>query len=152
MIRPPASEHSEMRQCEPENDIVVKILNKPPLLSNYYLFSSRKVWEYFLEICHQNNSLFGTTWASLRSQLDRAEVAKNYVLNPLAPEFVPNRLFHITRQAAEAAAAGATGGTFIQQGAAWPSYAGHHHHHPVMQHNPYQVGAALLLGLQFSRR
>lgn len=102
----------------------------------------RKVWEYFLEICHQNGSLFGTTWTQLRSQLDRAEVAKNYVLNPLAPEFVPNRLFHITRQAAEAAAAaaaaaGAAGGPYIQQGLAWNYIGGPHQQHPLMHANPY---------------
>ncbi|XP_046398120.1 probable helicase with zinc finger domain isoform X2 [Ischnura elegans] len=49
----------------------------------------RKVWERFLEICHANNSLFGVTWASLRSQLDGVETRRTYVLNPLAPEFVP---------------------------------------------------------------
>ncbi|KAG8234114.1 hypothetical protein J437_LFUL010961 [Ladona fulva] len=49
----------------------------------------RKVWERFLEICHANNSLFGTTWALLRSQLDGVETRRTYVLNPLAPEFIP---------------------------------------------------------------
>ncbi|KAK7502369.1 hypothetical protein BaRGS_00006322, partial [Batillaria attramentaria] len=103
----------------------------------------RKVWEYFLEICHQNHSLFGITWAQLRNQLDRAEVAKNYVLNPLAPEFVPNRLFHVTTKAAEAAMeaaraqAEAEEGSYGQHGSNWP-YMGPQHH-PVMQHSPYQM-------------
>ncbi|XP_041363275.1 probable helicase with zinc finger domain [Gigantopelta aegis] len=61
----------------------------------------RKVWEYFIEICSQNSSFHGLTWSQLRSQLESAEMAKTYVLNPLAPEFVPNRLFHVTIGEAE---------------------------------------------------
>lgn len=48
-----------------------------------------QVWERFIEICNTNNSLFGITWKSLRAQLDGVELKKTYVLNPLAPEFVP---------------------------------------------------------------
>lgn len=51
-----------------------------------------KVWERFIEICHQNKSLFGITWQMLKSQLDGVELRKTYVLNPLAPEFVPRAL------------------------------------------------------------
>ena len=54
----------------------------------------RKLWERFLEICNKQNSLYGITWNHLRSQLDGVEMKKTYVLNPLAPEFVPNRLRH----------------------------------------------------------
>lgn len=53
----------------------------------------RKVWERFIEICNQNKSLFGITWSHLRSQLDGVELKKTYVLNPLAPEFIP-RQYH----------------------------------------------------------
>ena len=91
------------------------------------------MWEYFLETCHQNKSLLGITWAELRSSLDRVEVAKNFVLNPLAPEFVPNRRFHVTLQVQEPAA-----GNMAPQGAAWPYFV--NQHHPVMQPSPYQVG------------
>lgn len=52
----------------------------------------RKVWERFIETCHQNKSLFGITWQSLKSQLDGVELRKTYVLNPLAPEFIPRSL------------------------------------------------------------
>lgn len=51
----------------------------------------RKVWERFIEICNQNKSLFGITWSLLRSQLDGVELKKTYVLNPLAPEFIPRQ-------------------------------------------------------------
>ncbi|XP_066992775.2 probable helicase with zinc finger domain isoform X2 [Anabrus simplex] len=51
----------------------------------------RKVWERFIEICNQNKSLFGITWSYLRSQLDGVELKKTYVLNPLAPEFIPRQ-------------------------------------------------------------
>ncbi|KAI4471147.1 dna2/nam7 helicase family [Holotrichia oblita] len=50
-----------------------------------------KVWERFIQICNENNSLFGITWSQLRSQLDGVEFKKSYVLNPLAPEFVPKK-------------------------------------------------------------
>ncbi|OWF45624.1 helicase with zinc finger domain [Mizuhopecten yessoensis] len=56
----------------------------------------RNIWEYYLEICHDNNSIFGTTWNQLKTQLTSADMRKTYILNPLAPEFVPNRVFHIT--------------------------------------------------------
>ena len=45
-------------------------------------------------MCHDNDSLHGIAWQPLREQLDRAELTKSFVLNPLAPEFVPNRQFH----------------------------------------------------------
>lgn len=50
-----------------------------------------KLWEKFIKICEENNSLYGITWASLRSQLDGVELKKSYVLNPLAPEFIPRK-------------------------------------------------------------
>lgn len=49
----------------------------------------RKVWERFLECCTENGSLFGITWSLLKAQMDGVEFKKTYVLNPLAPEFVP---------------------------------------------------------------
>ena len=49
----------------------------------------RKLWERFVETCHAHNSLFGVTWSTLRAMLDGVELKKTYVLNPLAPEFVP---------------------------------------------------------------
>ncbi|CRL07522.1 CLUMA_CG020487, isoform A [Clunio marinus] len=52
----------------------------------------RKVWERFIDTCHQNKSLYGITWQSLKSQLDGVELRKTYVLNPLAPEFIPRSL------------------------------------------------------------
>jgi hypothetical protein len=52
----------------------------------------RKVWERFIDICNQNKSLFGITWQILKSQLDGVELRKTYVLNPLAPEFIPRAL------------------------------------------------------------
>ena len=104
---------------------------QPDQLS-FHVRADRKVWEYFLETCHQNKSLLGITWAELRASLDRVEVAKNYVLNPLAPEFVPNRRFHITLQVQEPAT-----GNAVAQGAAWPYFV--NQAHPFMQPNPYQV-------------
>ncbi|XP_023294599.2 probable helicase with zinc finger domain [Lucilia cuprina] len=52
----------------------------------------RKVWERFIEICDENKSLFGLTMWQLRSQLDGVELKRGYVLNPLAPEFIPRSL------------------------------------------------------------
>ncbi|ESO87147.1 hypothetical protein LOTGIDRAFT_106967, partial [Lottia gigantea] len=61
----------------------------------------RKVWEYFLEICNQHSSFYGMTWSTLRAQLEGVEMTKTYTLNPLAPEFIPNRLYHITKAASD---------------------------------------------------
>lgn len=48
-----------------------------------------KVWERFIQICNENESLFGITWTQLKLQLDSIELKKIYTLNPLAPEFIP---------------------------------------------------------------
>lgn len=50
-----------------------------------------KVWERFIQICNDNNSLFGITWTQLKLQLDGIELKKIYSLNPLAPEFIPRK-------------------------------------------------------------
>lgn len=52
----------------------------------------RKVWERFISICNENQSLFGISWSMLRSQLDGVELKKTYTLNPLAKEFVPRAM------------------------------------------------------------
>lgn len=54
----------------------------------------RKVWECYLEECKENGSFFGMPWDAFKAQIEAAERRKTYVLNPLAPEFVPNRLYH----------------------------------------------------------
>ncbi|XP_078736783.1 putative helicase with zinc finger domain [Lampetra fluviatilis] len=61
----------------------------------------RKLWERFIGACHDSGSLQGTTLEQIRAELDGVELKKSYVLNPLAPEFVPRAL----RAAAAAAAA-----------------------------------------------
>ena len=62
----------------------------------------RKFWLRYLETCDKNKSLFGVTWWQLQRQLDGLELKKTYILNPLAPEFVPNRLRHATLTGAAA--------------------------------------------------
>jgi len=62
----------------------------------------RQFWLRYLETCHKHGSLFGVTWSQLQRQLDGLELQKTYVLNPLAPEFVPNRLRHATLTGAAA--------------------------------------------------
>ena len=42
-----------------------------------------------MDIARRHASLFGTSWRALRVMLDNCELKKAYVLNPLAPEFVP---------------------------------------------------------------
>uniref|UniRef100_UPI00358DDE83 probable helicase with zinc finger domain isoform X2 n=1 Tax=Myxine glutinosa TaxID=7769 RepID=UPI00358DDE83 len=51
----------------------------------------RKVWEHFLAACELRGSLYGTSLERVRSELRGLEL-KTYVLNPLAPEFVPRAL------------------------------------------------------------
>ncbi|KPP78478.1 putative helicase with zinc finger domain [Scleropages formosus] len=52
----------------------------------------RKFWEKFISICHENSSLHGITYQQIKAQLEALELKKTYVLNPLAPEFVPRAL------------------------------------------------------------
>uniref|UniRef100_A0A672IV67 Probable helicase with zinc finger domain n=1 Tax=Salarias fasciatus TaxID=181472 RepID=A0A672IV67_SALFA len=52
----------------------------------------RKFWEHFISICHENSSLHGITFEQIKSQLEALELKKTYVLNPLAPEFIPRAL------------------------------------------------------------
>ncbi|XP_051775027.1 LOW QUALITY PROTEIN: probable helicase with zinc finger domain [Erpetoichthys calabaricus] len=52
----------------------------------------RKFWEQFITICHENGSLHGITLQQIRAQLEALELKKTYVLNPLAPEFIPRAL------------------------------------------------------------
>ena len=49
----------------------------------------RKLWERFMNICQEHKSLLGLTYSALRTMLDNVEMKKAYVLNPLAPEFIP---------------------------------------------------------------
>ncbi|XP_019660858.1 probable helicase with zinc finger domain isoform X1 [Ailuropoda melanoleuca] len=52
----------------------------------------RKFWERFIALCHENNSLHGITFEQIKAQLEALELKKTYVLNPLAPEFIPRAL------------------------------------------------------------
>ncbi|KAM9456834.1 putative helicase with zinc finger domain isoform 2-T2 [Clarias gariepinus] len=52
----------------------------------------RKFWERFISICHDNGSLHGITFEQIKAQLEALELKKTYVLNPLAPEFIPRAL------------------------------------------------------------
>ena len=55
----------------------------------HFLGKCRKLWERFIDSARRQKSLFGTTWTALRVMLNSCELKKTYVLNPLAPEFVP---------------------------------------------------------------
>lgn len=52
----------------------------------------RKFWERFIALCHDNESLHGITFDQIKAQLEALELKKTYVLNPLAPEFIPRAL------------------------------------------------------------
>lgn len=92
----------------------------------------RKVWERFIEICDENKSLFGIKWSYLRSQLDGVELKRGYVLNPLAPEFIPRSLqpeAYLRDQALYymgAAAAAAAANSHHHAGAGPHAGGGHH--------------------------
>lgn len=57
-----------------------------------FISPSRKFWEHFISICHENVSLHGITFEQIKAQLEALELKKTYVLNPLAPEFIPRAL------------------------------------------------------------
>ncbi|XP_027873210.1 putative helicase with zinc finger domain isoform X2 [Xiphophorus couchianus] len=75
----------------------------------------RKFWEHFISICHENSSLHGITFEQIKAQLEALELKKTYVLNPLAPEFIPRALRPL-------------------QGHQSSSQGLHPHHHPHPQH------------------
>lgn len=75
----------------------------------------RKFWEHFISICHENSSLHGITFEQIKAQLEALELKKTYVLNPLAPEFIPRALRPL-------------------QGHQSSSQVLHPHHHPHPQH------------------
>ncbi|CAB1344861.1 unnamed protein product [Coregonus sp. 'balchen'] len=70
-------------------------------------------WEKFISICHENASLHGITFEQIKAQLEALELKKTYVLNPLAPEFIPRAL--------------------RPQPAQHPHQHQHHHQHPHPQ-------------------
>lgn len=61
-------------------------------ISASVLVLHRKFWETFISICHENHSLHGITFEQIKIQLEALELKKTYVLNPLAPEFIPRAL------------------------------------------------------------
>ncbi|XP_034043995.1 probable helicase with zinc finger domain [Thalassophryne amazonica] len=76
----------------------------------------RKFWEHFISICHENSSLHGITFEQIKAQLEALELKKTYVLNPLAPEFIPRALRPLQ-----------------VHHPVHPSQAFHSHHHPHPQ-------------------
>uniref|UniRef100_A0A3Q2TFZ6 Probable helicase with zinc finger domain n=1 Tax=Fundulus heteroclitus TaxID=8078 RepID=A0A3Q2TFZ6_FUNHE len=88
----------------------------------------RKFWEHFISICHENSSLHGITFEQIKAQLEALELKKTYVLNPLAPEFIPRALRPL-------------------QGHQSSSQGLHPHHHPHPQHVlPASNNPAVLMG------
>uniref|UniRef100_A0A674BW50 Probable helicase with zinc finger domain n=1 Tax=Salmo trutta TaxID=8032 RepID=A0A674BW50_SALTR len=91
----------------------------------------RKFWEKFISICHENTSLHGITFEQIKAQLEALELKKTYVLNPLAPEFIPRAL--------------------RPQLAQHPHHHQHHHQHPHPQGHTarfgeFQPNPAVLMG------
>lgn len=74
----------------------------------------RKIWEHFLAVCDYNKSLHGISWESLKEQLNQAELAKSWTLNPHAPEFVPNQPYSLHAQQQD------HGYVYVGQSGAWP--------------------------------
>ncbi|XP_062616187.1 probable helicase with zinc finger domain isoform X1 [Saccostrea cucullata] len=116
---------------------IVVVVGDP--LSLCLVGKCRKVWEYFLETCNEQKSFFGMKFSVLKAQLNSAELRKTYVLNPLAPEFVPNRLYHVTSQNHMTTGAGghnpANPGYFVGQRMMYP---GAPYHQQMYVPVPYQ--------------
>lgn len=105
---------------ERKQRIEVKLLTICCLL---FLPLSRKFWEHFISICHENSSLHGISFEQIKAQLEALELKKTYVLNPLAPEFIPRALRPL-------------------QGHHSSSQVLHPHHHPHPQHTQPASGKA----------
>lgn len=122
------------------------------ILSSQCCCVYRKFWLRYLETCHENDSLFGTTWSQLQRQLDGLELKKTYILNPLAPEFVPNRLRHATLTGAAATATLSADDT--QHATSWRLTAQHHStYHPwadMQQPSSHMPPASRVPPFQFS--
>ena len=56
----------------------------------------RKYWEDYIRDSSLLNGLFGIKWHDLNYKIGKAEVTQTYILNPKAPEFVPNSRYHVT--------------------------------------------------------
>ncbi|RXM31972.1 putative helicase with zinc finger domain [Acipenser ruthenus] len=54
----------------------------------------RKIWEQFISLCHERSNLHGVAMHEIHTQLDNLELSRSCVLNPLAPEFIPQTLLH----------------------------------------------------------
>ncbi|WAQ96244.1 HELZ-like protein [Mya arenaria] len=131
-------------------------------LLNTAITRAHKVWEYYLEVCNDNNSFFGMTGPHLRSLLNNVEMTKTYNLNPLAPEFIPKAVYPGQQgqpvfMAPHAAQVGWAGGTNAYRGLPqqmvypspympmplYPGYAGFHPYYgPMVYRHPalYQQG------------
>ena len=66
-----------------------RIFTPADFLKKIFLGKCKRLWERFIDSARRHKSLFGTTWTALRVMLNSCELKKTYVLNPLAPEFVP---------------------------------------------------------------
>ena len=99
----------------------------------------RRLWERFVDISRKNNSLFGTTWAALRVMLDHCELRKGYVLNPLAPEFIPRatRNLHYQKEAYLNQLINAARAESLNVNQRQPQSHGHHHGTPPPWMHPY---------------
>ncbi|XP_067648510.1 probable helicase with zinc finger domain [Eurosta solidaginis] len=111
----------------------------------------RKVWERFIEICDENKSLFGITWSYLRSQLDGVELKRGYVLNPLAPEFIPRAMqpeAYLRDQTAMYLMGAAGGNANNHHGGPHPGVGPHHPGGPLPPHAAGMLAAAATAGQQ----
>ncbi|XP_036325735.1 LOW QUALITY PROTEIN: probable helicase with zinc finger domain [Rhagoletis pomonella] len=109
----------------------------------------RKVWERFIEICDENKSLFGITWSYLRSQLDGVELKRGYVLNPLAPEFIPRAMqpeAYLRDQTAMYLMGAAAANASNHHGAPHPGAGPHHPGGPLPPHAAGMLAAAAAAG------
>ncbi|CAD7005795.1 unnamed protein product [Ceratitis capitata] len=108
----------------------------------------RKVWERFIEICDENKSLFGITWSYLRSQLDGVEFKRGYVLNPLAPEFIPRAMQPeaYLRDQTAMYLMGAAGANVNHHGGPHPGAGPHHPGGPLQPHTAGMLAAAAAVG------
>ena len=66
---------------------LVAVIGDPVALCS--IGKCRRLWERFIDTSNKNSSLFGTPWDNLLLMLKQCELGKPYVLNPLAPEFIP---------------------------------------------------------------
>ncbi|GAB6025890.1 hypothetical protein CHUAL_011863 [Chamberlinius hualienensis] len=75
---------------------IVEVVGDPIALCS--IGKCRKLWEHYLETCHNSSSIHGTTYHKIRVELENLEVGISSSLDPKAPVFIPRNISPVNPQ------------------------------------------------------